>query len=335
MKKKVCMVIAALVIGCVAEMPQAGGKEILAAQEEPVAETNDTKNSQLMAPSGISKDSSGRFYMADRSFHVLRRKNLSGKYVVLAGKEGVSGYWDGSAAKALFNSPWDTVAYKKGWAVSDTENHVIRYYDGSKVSTLAGTGKRGYKNAVGKKAALNRPTGLAVGKDGKLYIADTGNNVIRVMDKTGKITVFAGSKKGCADGKTKSARFCEPTGLYYYKGALYVADSGNHRICKVEKGKVTTVAGSKKGIEGDSVGSATSARFSNPQEIFLYKNVMYISDTGNGSVKKLEKGKVKTVVSAYSLNDQRSPAEPCGLMVQGSYLYVGDLFTEELLKVKL
>ena len=294
-----------------------------------------TESRVLMAPSGIVKDSSGRMYMADRSYHVLRRRNENGNFVVLAGKEGESGYRDGSAKNALFNSPWDTAAYQKGWAISDTENHVIRYYNGTKVTTLAGAGKIGYKNATGKKAAFNRPTGLAVGKNGELYIADTGNNIIRVMDQKGKVTVYAGSKKGCADGKLKNARFCEPTGLCYYKGVLYVADSGNHRICKIENGKVTTMAGSSKGIEGDAVGSAAKARFSNPQEILLYKDVMYISDTGNGSVKKLSKGKVSTVVEAFSMDDQKDPAEPCGLAIKGSYLYVGDLFVENLLKIKI
>lgn len=280
MKKKAWIVIAALLLGCVAAVPQGKTMTVLAAQT--TENTAAQKSQTAMAVSGISKDRGGRLYMADRTYHVLRRRNQSGNYVVLAGQLGKSGYKDGSAAKALFNSPWDTVSYKKGWAISDTENHVIR-----------------------------------------------------VMDKNGKVTVYAGSKEGCRDGKAKSARFCEPTGLYYYKGALYVADSGNHRICKIENGQVKTVAGSRKGIEGDSVGSALSARFSNPQEILMYKGVMYISDTGNGSVKKLGKGKVTELVKAYSLNDLRAPAEPCGLMIKGGYLFVGDMFTEELLRIKL
>ncbi len=229
MKKKAWIVIAALLLGCVAAVPQGKTMTVLAAQT--TENTAAQKSQTAMAVSGISKDRGGRLYMADRTYHVLRRRNQSGNYVVLAGQLGKSGYKDGSAAK--------------------------------------------------------------------------------------------------------SAGFCEPTGLYYYKGALYVADSGNHRICKIENGQVKTVAGSRKGIEGDSVGSALSARFSNPQEILMYKGVMYISDTGNGSVKKLGKGKVTELVKAYSLNDLRAPAEPCGLMIKGGYLFVGDMFTEELLRIKL
>lgn len=288
-----------------------------------------------MAPSGIAKDGKGKMYLADRSYHVVRKRTKDGKYSILAGREGESGYKDGKAENALFSSPWDIVRYKKGYVISDTENHVIRFYRGGKVTTFAGASKSGYKNATGKKARFNRPTGLATGEKGELYIADTGNNVIRVMDQKGKVTVYAGGKKGCADGTLKTARFEEPTGLHYYKGALYVADSGNHRIVRIKGNKVVTVAGSAKGIEGDADGSAKKARFSNPQDIILYKNDLYISDTGNGSVKKLSQGKVTTLVQAFSMQDKQAPAEPVGLTIQGNHLYIGDIFIEKLIKIKI
>ncbi|MDD6206952.1 MAG: hypothetical protein PUB10_00315 [Clostridiales bacterium] len=328
-KKGFILLMALLLAGNGIKEPAAGA----VCQKVDTAVSSETR--ALTTPSGISKDSSGRMYLADRFYHVLRIRDKNGTYSVLAGQEGKSGYQDGSATKALFHEPWDVVSYKKGWAVSDTENHVIRYFNGKTVKTIAGTGTKGYKNATGVKAKFNRPTGMAVGKDGEVYVSDTGNHVIRRIDQNGKVTVYAGNKSGCAEGTLKKARFYEPTGLYYYKGALYVADSGNHRICKIADGKVTTVAGSKKGLEGNAVGSAKKARFSNPQDIILYKNDVYISDTGNGSVKKLSKGKVTTVVEAFSLGENLAPAEPCGIMIKNGYLFVGDLFAEELLKIKL
>lgn len=289
----------------------------------------------VLAPSGISKKKGGSLIIADRTHQVVRVRNTSGEYRVLAGTEDLSGYKNGSAKKVLFHTPWDVVSYKSGWLISDSENHVLRQYQDGRVTTVAGTGESGYKNATGRKAQFNRPTGMAVGSNGEVYIADTGNHVIRRIDENGKVTTYAGSKKGCADGTLKTARFYEPTGLFYYKGALYVADSGNHRICRIENGKVTTVAGSAKGIEGDKNGSALKARLSNPQDIMLYKNEMYISDTGNACVKKLSKGKVTTLISAFSMGDGREPAEPCGLMIQGGKLYIGDIFTEELIEFEL
>ena len=299
-------------------------------REQQDTETESTRF--VLAPSGISKDSKGNMYIADRTYNVLRMRDKSGSYTVITGTEGTGGYKNGAVANALFHAPWDVVAYRGGWLISDSENHALRLYKNNKVITVAGNGKAGYKNATGTKARFKRPTGMAAGKNGEVYISDTGNNVIRMIDKKGKVTTYAGGKAGCADGTLKTARFNEPTGLYYYKGALYVADSGNHRICKIENGKVTTVAGSAKGVEGSKDGSALKARLSNPQDIILYKDMMYISDTGNACVRKLEKGNVTTVISAFTMGDGRAPAEPCGLSIQGGKLYVGDIFTEELLE---
>lgn len=300
--------------------------------------TNDTESEVTrlaLAPSGISKAKSGNLVIADRTYQVIRVMDTDGEYRVLAGTEGTGGYKNGSAKKALFNSPWDVVSYQGGWLISDSENHALRLYKNGKVTTVAGTGKSGYKNAAGTKAKFNRPTGMAVGKNGEVYISDTGNNAIRMIDKKGKVTTFAGGKKGCSDGTLTKARFYEPTGLYYYKGALYVADSGNHRICKIENGKVTTVAGSAKGVEGAKNGSALKAGLSNPQDIIFYKDVMYISDTGNACVRKLSKGKVTTLIGAFSMGNGREPAEPCGLAIRDKKLYIGDIFTEELIELQL
>lgn len=288
-----------------------------------------------LAASGIAADAKKTMYIADRNYQVLRMRAKNGTYTVLAGETGISGYRDGSAKQALFQAPWDTAAYKGGWLISDSENHALRLYKNGRVTTVAGNGKPGYKDASGSRARLNRPTGMAAGRHGEVYIADTGNNVIRKIDKKGNVTTYAGGAAGCADGSLKKARFYEPTGVYYYKGALYVADSGNHRVCRIADGQVTTVAGSKKGIEGDADGNARKARLSNPQDIYVNADAVYISDTGNACVKKLAGGRVTTVIKSFSMDDGRAPAEPCGLTVIGKKLFIGDMFTEELYSVQL
>lgn len=337
MKKHKLTICLALLIACVGAVMPAKAETTTAPDQTQTTATDNSREQErfALAASGISKTKGGSLVIADRTHQVVRVRDKNGEYRVLAGTEGKSGYKNGSAKKALFNSPWDVVAYHGGWLVSDSENHALRLYRDGKVITLAGTGKAGYKDAAGKKASFRRPTGMAVGKDGEVYISDTGNNVIRMIDKKGKVTTFAGGKKGCADGSLKKARFYEPTGLYFYKGALYVADSGNHRICKIENGKVITVAGSAKGVEGLKNGSALKALLSNPQDIILYKNDMYIADTGNACVRKLSNGRVTTLIAPFSMGDGREPAEPCGLMIQDKKLYVGDIFTEELIELKL
>ena len=309
MKKQWLIVLLTLALAC------AGNVVFAQAETTPVTaettenpdnkanETTDEVTRFVLAPSGISKDSKGRMYIADRTYHVVRLRTKNGVYKVLAGIEGKSGYKNGNAKSALFCGPWDVVAYNGGWLISDSGNHALRLYKNGKVTTVAGNGKSGYKNATGKKAQFNRPTGMAAGKNGEVYVSDTENNVIRKIDKNGKVTTYAGGRAGCADGTLKTAKFYEPTGLFYYKG--------------------------------DKNGSALKARLSNPQDIFLYKNVMYISDTGNACVRKLSKGRLTTLITAFSMGDGRAPAEPVALNRQGGSLYVGDIFTEELLEIKL
>lgn len=334
-QKGLVLLLALAVMGTAPALPVRAG---VASDTQTVAQETEQDTAQArfaLAPSGIAADAEGVIYISDRNYGVLRMRAKNGSYTLLAGKKGISGYQDGRADKALFHAPWDVAAYKGGWLVSDSENHALRLYKNGRVTTIAGNGRHGYKDASGKKARFNRPTGMAAGSRGEVYIADTGNNAIRKIDKKGNVTTYAGGTAGCADGTLKKAKFYEPTGLYYYKGVLYVADSGNHRVCKIEAGKVTTVAGSKKGIEGAADGKARKARLSNPQDLYVNADGVYISDTGNACVKKLADGKITTVVRAFSMGDGRAPAEPCGLTVIGKKLFIGDIFTEELYGVQL
>lgn len=283
--------------------------------------SEEEKLAYAVAPSGMTIVN-GSIYFADSNANVIRMQKKDGSYETIAGQAHMEGSKNGVFSNATFSIPWDIVSYKKGYAISDAGNNRIRLLKNGKVSNL-----------VSKK--LKHPTGLATGAKGELYIADTGNNRIMVLDAKGKLSVFAGSTGGCKDGSLKKAKFLEPTALYYYKKALYVADSGNHRIVKIANGKVTTIAGSSKGVEGDKVGKAASARFSNPQGIVVKNDVVYIADSGNGSVKKLKNGKVSTLIKAFSMDGERTPALPRGMAIKGSTLYIGDVFAEELLKKKL
>lgn len=302
------------------EVTSALAVDVTTTQETVTAPTED-KTEYEVAPSGMVL-MDGKICFADASANVIRMRMSDGIYQTIAGQENVSGNKNGAALMATFAKPWDMVAYKNDYAISDAGNNSVRLLKNDKVSNL-----------VSKK--LKNPTGLAAGTNGELYIADTGNDRIMVLDKKGKLKVFAGSGTGCKDGSLKKAKFSEPTALFYYKKALYVADSGNHRIVKIANSKVTTIAGSAKGIEGDAVGKATSARFSNPQGIVVKNNVVYIADSGNGSVKKLEKGKVSTLLEAFSLKGGRTPIQPRGMLIKGSTLFIGDVYAEDLISKKL
>ncbi|MEA4816250.1 MAG: S-layer homology domain-containing protein [Lachnospiraceae bacterium] len=300
--------------------------------------------------SGIAMTKSGDIVVSDVYYKILWSINEKGilPFVGTMNTDDIygqtfGGYNDSVAEKALFASPWGIVPYLSGFAVSDTENNVIRYATKSSVKTFVGSGEAGFKNEFGIKAVFNGPTGLASDEKGNLYIADTGNNVIRKMDKSGTVTTFAGTKEGCTDGDVKKAAFREPTGLYYKDDVLYVCDSGNHRICKIENGKVTTISGgfakanSVEFYSGDYVnGNVSAAKFSNPQGITVDdEGTIYVADTGNSAVRKIKSGIVSTVISANPLGGDIYPISPRGLYISGETLYVCDAFAKSIFTVSL
>lgn len=300
-----------------------------------------TDNKTMMAPSSLWVDTKGNVLLTDLYQKAIWQWNVENPATRLAGHPGVSiageapigGYRDGKAEDALFQSPWAIVPYGSGWAVSDTENHVIRLLSDGKVHTLAGTGKEGFTDGTGLTAAFRRPTGLAPAPDGGLYVADTDNHVIRLIDKSGKVSTYAGASEGCADGSLQEARFLEPTGLYSADGTLYVTDSGNHRICQIKDGKVSTIAGSTE--EGYTDAAATRAQFSSPQGILYHNGVLYVADTGNGAIRVISNGSVSTLCAAGSLKGGLAPVMPRALAITDDHLYVGDVFARTVFRLDL
>jgi sugar lactone lactonase YvrE len=139
------------------------------------------------------------------------------------------------------------------------------------------------------------PSGLAVDVSGNLYIADQFNNRIRKVDiSSGIITTVAGN--GAQDysgdnGPAMSAAVCLPTAVAFdYDENLYIADTGNQRIRKVDtKGIITTVAGNgAQGYSGDN-GPATSATFYGPIGIALdARGNLYIADLAYSIIRKVD-----------------------------------------------
>ena len=282
-------------------------------------------------------------YVAD-SYHRAVWAVEDGEATLLTGRtdvtdlsgQPVAGYGDGTFAKAVFSEPWAVVPYLDGLLVSDTGNHALRYLDLEKerVYTAAGTGEAGYRDGKSSQASFDSPTGLVVDDEGTVYIADTGNNVIRAMDEDGKVTTYAGSEAGCALGSREEALFSQPTGLCWADGVLYVADSGNHRIVAIEDDEVTLVAGAAltgdAAVEGDFLnGPAELARFANPQGLAVGGDgAVYVADTGNGAVRVIQDGYVTTLTAMDS--GSAYPVSPRGLLLSGGTLYVGDVFARVL-----
>lgn len=298
-----------------------------------------------MAPSGMVMVGDA-LYVAD-TYHRAVWAVEHGTASLLTGRmevtdlfgQPVAGYNDDALNGAAFSQPWDIVPYDDGFLVSDAGNHVLRYIDldQERVYTAVGAGTAGYRNDTGEKAAFDMPTGLAVDDEGTVYIADTGNDVIRAMDADGVVTTYAGGGEGCALGDLETVRFSGPTGLCWADGVLYVADTGNHRIVAIRDGEATLVAGAEYDGEGIYEGGfldgpAEFARFASPQGVAVGTDgTIYVADTGNGAVRSIREGHVTTLLSPDSSGTY--PIAPRSLFFCGDTLYMGDVFAKVLISL--
>ncbi|MBS1502440.1 MAG: hypothetical protein JST32_10290 [Bacteroidetes bacterium] len=207
---------------------------------------------------------------------------------------GTAGLQNGAAASAEFNLPVDMVTDIYGNVyISEQGNNDIRVITAAgQVITLAGTGTKGYKDGDAASAQFNDPEGLVIDDLGNLYVADAGNNVIRMITPTGKVSTYAGNgTAGLHNGVAASAEFASPRGLTIDKQRnIYVADYSNNVIRKISStGSVSTLAGS--GAAGNANGAAGSASFSGPTGLAIDNaNIIYVAEAANGDIRQVSQG---------------------------------------------
>ena len=187
-------------------------------------------------PSGIAVDAAGNIFVADSFHNKIRKISADGKITTIAGNIE-PGSKDGSGASASFYIPEGLVLDSKGnLYVADTFNNMIRKISPAGiVTTIAGQTKKGAANGKGKAASFLHPDGLAVDKADNIYVADSGNNLIRKISPDGMVTTVAGSRnRGAENGEAKKATFFKPMGVSIDKlGNIYVADFENNVVRKV------------------------------------------------------------------------------------------------------
>ncbi len=176
--------------------------------------------------------------------------------------------------------------------IADAKGHqVLEATLGGALVVVAGTGVQGFAGDQGPATAaeLNSPQGLAIGVDGTLYIADTGNARIRTVSG-GVISTFAGtgvSGFGGDGGAAAAARFRSPTALALdASGALLVCDTADHRVRRIRNGQITTIAGTGvQGFAGDN-GLATAAELDSPSGVVVSPGgQIFLADTHNQRVR--------------------------------------------------
>jgi sugar lactone lactonase YvrE len=292
----------------------------------------------------------GNLYVTDFSSNTLRKISLSTSAVsTYAGMAPIYSYEDGSGNDATFLVPTAAAAVSKTLYVVDGSHYTIRKVSilTGAVSTFAGTpGVSGNTDGNGASATFGVPQGIAT--DGtNLYVTDAGNQTIRkIVIATGVVSTLAGQDgvPGSADGIGTAATFSTPGGIVYKDGNLYVVDYNSSLIRKIDvaTAAVTTIAGT--GSIGSQDGPALSASFNYPTSIAESNNALYITDTSNNTIRKLDLATsiVSTVggVTGQSGTTDGASAiakfnNPQGIATNGVYIYVADTSNQTIRVIEI
>lgn len=210
------------------------------------------------------------------------------------------------------------------------------------VTTLAGAAGQGFLDGPGNTALFNNPNGITLGYNGLLYVADSVNNRIRKVNiATGEVSTLAGSATaGATDALGTAASFNSPQGLTTDGFNVYVADSGNNKIRKVDaSGNVSTVAGSGTAAFND--GTGTKASFYYSYDITSDGTNLYVADYANDKIRKIVIAtQVVTTIAGNGtgasdgIGSAASFWGPDGITTDGSNLYVSEFYNNKIRKIE-
>lgn len=258
--------------------------------------------------------------------------------------------------QAFFTNPYGMTSDGTNLYVADMGSSNIRkvVLATQSVSTFAGhsDGAAGRTEAVGTAAAFITPRGITT--DGtNLYVADYGNNSIRkIVIDSAMVSAFAGTDgavAGYTDGTGNAATFHSPSSLTYHDGFLYVSDTANNRIRRIEVSTqiVTTLAGLAN-VDGPvnagfADGVAGSAKFNLPQGITTDDTHVYVADTANHRIRRIliADGTTDTIAGtgiAGSTDGSGNVATfnlPTGIATDGTYLFVAEFGSHVIRKITI
>ena len=251
---------------------------------------------KLNHPFAIATDADGNVYVAEREGHRVRKIDTSGKITTLAGTGGSGSGGDGvPASEVPIPRPLGVAVDPDGNVYVASSHRVLRIDGSGIITTIAGTGDRGFNGDGGPAVAaqLGDPHGLSLDATGNFYMADRDSNRIRRIDTAGVITTFAGTGETGFDGDggpAKEARLHHPLGVVADPaGNLYVGENGGGRVRRIDTaGVITTFAGTgDSGYRGDG-GPATQAQVDPFGVAVGTDGIVYSAEPGNSRVRRID-----------------------------------------------
>jgi uncharacterized protein (TIGR03437 family) len=301
---------------------------------------------QLSAPMGLTMDSKGNLFIGDTVNHVVRQ--VSGGTISTIAGNNTGGYYGDAGTttpqvptSAQFRNPSALVVTSGGdLLISDTLNQVVRKVSGNTVSVFAGTGATlglGCDNCAANTTYLFKPIGLALDSAGNLYIADSGNNVVRKVNTSNIVTTLFEPWRTAPPFVNPVAVAVSPNGQI-----VYIADIGNNVIWAFNQTNLTmkVFAGTgATGYSGDG-GPATQAMLNYAAGLATdAAGNVYIADTENSLIRVVTPDGIINTIAGRVINGKPSPgyagdggiatsaqlAFPKGLYIaSGGVIYVSD-----------
>lgn len=233
--------------------------------------------------------------------------------VMVTRVKALDGIWDVKRYSDELYLPIGITISDGGLIVADSMCDRIQIIEGEKNTRIGKPGQYGLSyldsgaliDGYRENALFTKPSDVSLYPNGDLLVADTGNHAIRKIDDEIVITIAGNGTAGYANGMESEAQFNSPrSAVVGTDGIIYVADTMNHCIRRIDpEGNVTLYAGTP-GQAGYRDGAISGAMFYEPSGLFLSpEGVLYIADAANHSIRKIENGTVTTIAGAPGETD--------------------------------
>lgn len=280
-------------------------REVIGSGQEAFV-NGDFSAAAFASPRGMALSSDGTMlYVADTGNHAIRAVDLQARQVATLIGNGQRSRAlppkPGVAPDVALSSPWDVALDAANLYIAMAGSHQVWRYrlaDGL-VEPLAGSGIEGIIDGPAQQAQLAQPSGLALDDEGRLYVADAESSAVRMITTADPpmVETLAGGRNdlfsfGDQDGIGRAARLQHPQGIAVFGEYVYVVDTYNHRLKRIDpgSGEVRTVAGSERGW-ADGV----APQFYEPGAIAEGADRLYVADTNNHAIRVVNPANGETI----------------------------------------